>query len=267
MKRILYLSLLLVVPFFLHADHGRNKLNGKWISPYFDTEIKLKVKRHEVKVKGLSRNGWTIFTPVRRNVFEDCSGNRIKINSIHDLVYVNRYRGERIRFVKKGHNHHNHTCNSGCSIGDDYFSYSNNNDYYGGGGYNDNGYNGNGGNYNNGGSGYNGNGGNDYYNDWGNDDSWGYGNRKGDRYRTKDHLDNRFDGKYHVREINQYVTLNRTRNGLRAKRGNSQWVNYTQNRNRKNEYIDQKGNKYLMRSNGDITWKSRDGDVSLNLKK
>ena len=117
MKRMIYLSLLFVIPFFLHADHGRNRLNGKWISPYFDTQIRIKVKRHEIKVKGLSRRGWTYFTPVRRNVFEDCNGNRIRIRNIHELVYVNRYRGERIRFIKKGHRRNNHICNSTCSVG------------------------------------------------------------------------------------------------------------------------------------------------------
>jgi len=243
MKRILYLSLLLVIPFILQADHGRDKLNGKWISPHFDTQIKIKVKRHEIKVKGLSRNGWTYFTPVRRNVFEDCSGNRIKIKSIHDLVYINRYRGERIRFVKKGHNHNNHTCNSGCAIGDDYFAGSGYNDDY-----NDNYYS--------------------YYNnDWHNGDYYGDRNRRKNRNRNNSYSSSRFNGQYHVREIDEYVMLNRTRYGLKAKRGNKDWVEYTQNRNRKNEYVDRKGNKYLVRSNGDITWKSKDGTVSLNLNK
>ncbi len=242
MKRILYLSLLLVIPFLLHADHGRNRLNGKWISPYFNKQIKIKVKRHEVKVKGLTRYGWTYFTPIRRNVFEDCSGNRIRINNIHDLVYTNRYRGERIKFVKKGHNHHNHTCNSGCSIGDDYFSYSNyNNDYF------DDYYE------------------DDYYNDESySDDDWIY---KSSRSNRNNYSNSRFDGRYHVREIDEYVTLSKTRYGLKARRGNSNWVEYTQNRYRKNEYIDKRGNKYLVRSNGDILWKSKDKKVSLNLQK
>ena len=122
MKRMLYLCLLLVIPLILQADHGRKRLNGKWINPYFNKTIKVKVKRHEIKVKGLSRRGWTYFTPIRRNVFEDCNGNRIKIQNIHQLVYINRFRGERIRFIKKGHRHHNHTCNSRCAIGDDFFT-------------------------------------------------------------------------------------------------------------------------------------------------
>lgn len=244
MKRILYLSLLLVIPFFLHADHGRNRINGKWISPYFDTQIKIKVKRHELKVKGLSRRGWTYFIPVRRNVFEDCNGNQIRIKNIHDLVYINRYRGERIRFVKKGHNHHNHNCNSRCSIGEDYFSYqgqqNNYDNYYGDG----------------------------YYDDWGYDDNErGYRDRRNRGSQDRNYSNSRLDGRYHVREIDEYVTLNRTRNGIKAKRGNGNWVEYTQNRYRKNEYIDRQGNKYLVRSDGDITWKSKNGKISFNLQK
>lgn len=245
MKRILYLSLLLIIPFLLQAGNGRNRLNGKWISPYFDTQIKIKVKRHEIRVKGLTRRGWTSFIPIRRNVFEDCSGNRIKFKSVHNLIYINRYRGERIRFIKKGHRHHNHVCNSSCHIGNDFFDhggqgYSNyyENDYY-----------------------------EDYYNDWGQgDDPWRNRDRRGNGNNDFG-LDNRFDGRYHVREIDEYVTINRTRRGLKAKRGNGSWVNYTQNRLRKNEYIDKKGNRYLVRNDGSLTWKNKKGDVSLNLNK
>lgn len=249
MKRMLYFSLLLVIPFFLQADHGRKRLNGKWISPYFNKTIKVKVKRHEIKVKGLSRRGWTYFTPIRRNVFEDCNGNRIKIKSIHDLVYVNRYRGERIRFVKKGHRHHNHTCNSHCAIGNDFFTFHDN----GNGGYWDDGY-------------------------W-DDDSWGNRNGRGNKNnrgnrnrRNNNHGDggfygDSFNGQYHVRELDEYITINRTNYGLKAKRGKGNWVKYTQNRNRKNEYIDNKGNKYLVRSDGQVVWKNRSGTVSLNLRK
>lgn len=246
MKRMLYLCLLLVVPLILQADHGRKRLNGKWINPYFNKTIKVKVKRHEIKVKGLSRRGWTYFTPIRRNVFEDCNGNRIKIKNIHQLVYINRYRGERIRFTKKGHSHRNHTCNSRCAIGDDFFTFSD----HGNGTYYDDDYD-------------------DFYGDF-YGDSWG--NRNNRRNRNNRHgLDNfyhdSFNGQYHVRELDEYITITRTSYGLKAKRGNGNWVKYTQNRNRKNEYIDNKGNRYLVRSDGQLTWKNRNGTVSLNLKK
>jgi len=241
MKRLIYLSLLLTIPFFLHAEHGRDRLSGKWISPYFDTQIRLKINRHEIRVKGLSRRGWTYFTPIRRNVFEDCSGNTIRINNVHDLVYINRYRGERIRFVKKGHIHRNHTCNSRCAVGNDYFSYSQ--------------YSGYGDSY--------------YYDDYNNRSNEGWGDRRENNRNDaiNNYSNSRLNGRYHVREIDDYVTLNKTRYGLKAKRGNDNWVEYTQNRNRKNEYVDNRGNKYLVRSDSEITWKSRDGKVSLNLKK
>ena len=168
------------------------------------------------------------------------------------MVYMNRRSGERIRFVKKGHNHHNHVCNSRCSIGDDYFGHyghSNNHDNYNGDDYYD-----------------------DYYDDWG-DDSWGDRNKRGKRNNRN--RNNTYDGayndglngKYHVREIDEYISINRTRYGLKAKRGNGAWVDYTQNRNRKNEYIDKKGNKYIVRSDNDLIWKNKTGAVSLNLKK
>lgn len=247
MKRILYLSLLLIIPFLVHAEHGRNQLNGKWISTYFNKTIKVKVKRHEVKIKGLTGRGWTYFTPIRRNVFEDCSGNRVKINNIHDLVYVNRRRGLRIQFVKKGHNHNNHVCNSRCSIGDDYFG------NYGGNNYYDDYY------------------GDDYYDDWdygsrNNRNNRGHRNNRNSK-SDKGFYTNGLSGKYHVREIDEYITIDNTRYGLKAKRGNGNWVEYTQNRNRKNEYVDKKGNRYLIRSDDALTWKNRKGTISLNLTK
>jgi hypothetical protein len=143
-------------------------------------------------------------------------------------------------------------CNSQCSIGDDYFGSAN--------GYNDN-----------------------YDNHYGDDnyDDWDYGSRgsrnnrgnrkdRNDRNRNNSDIgfyDNELSGKYHVREIDEYVTINRTRYGLKAKRGKDNWIEYTQNRNRKNEYVDQNGNKYLVKSDDALTWKNRKGTISLNLKK
>ncbi|MEM9545298.1 MAG: hypothetical protein AAGA77_04960 [Bacteroidota bacterium] len=241
MKRIFYLSLLLVLPFLLHANHGRSQLNGRWISPYFDTQIKIRVKRQHIRVKGLTRRGWTNFQSIRRNVFEDCSGNRIRFKNVHELVYINRFRGERIRFVKKGHRHLNHTCNVSCSLGNDNFGYTGPYDSYS--------------------ENYGGN----YADDYGYDDYSGFGGGRSNRDREIN--SSRIDGRYLVREIDEYVTLKRTRNGLRARKGSEKWVAYTQNRYRKNEYTDKKGNKYLVRSDGSITWKSKNGKVSLNLQK
>ena len=243
MKRILYLSLLLIIPFILQANHGRNRLNGKWISPYFDTQIRIKTKRNHIRVKGLTRRGWTNFTPIRRNVFEDCNGNRIKFRNIHELIYINRFRGERVRFIKRNHRNQNHVCNSSCTLGHDFFNYRDNGPDY---------------------PGYYGD---DYYEDWDYNDNW-----RGNSRRNRDQSDwgfgdNQINGRYLVREIDEYVTINRTRYGLKAKRGNGAWVNYTQNRLRKNEYIDKSGNRYLVRNDGSITWKNKSGSVSLNLQK
>jgi len=252
MKRIIYLSLLLVIPFLVHADHGRDRLNGKWISPFHGNTIKLRVKRNKIRVKNLVRRGWTNFRPSYRGTFEDRNGNSIRINNVHELIYRSSCGRERIRFVKKGHVHHNHVCSASCEIGQDYFDfidgcssdYSSNDNYYndGYGSYNDR--------YNN-------------YDRYGNYDE--YGGRWSER--NSDRNSRRLNGEYFVREINEYVSVQSTRNGLRAKRGNRDWVNYRQNRYRKNEYIDDNGNKYLIRSNGDLTWKNNRGTVSLNLSR
>jgi hypothetical protein len=255
MTRIIYLSLLLVIPFLVTADHGRDRLNGKWISPFHGNVIKVKVKRNKVRVKNLTRNGWTNFRPARRGKFVDQFGNTIRIKNVHELIYRSSCGNERIRFVKKGHVHHNHICNRNCSIGHDYFSYQDDNGDYG----YYNGY----GNYNNQGD-YNNN--NDFSEYGGYN---GYSNNRPDRWsnRNEEGLGRQFSGRYFVREINEFVIIEGTRNGLKARRGNRDWVHYRQNKYRKNEYIDSNGNKYQVRSDGSLRWKNKSGSTSLNLSK
>lgn len=246
MRRLFYLSLLLIIPFLVHADHGRKKLNGKWISPFHGKEIKLKVKRNEIRIKNLTRRGWSTFLPSYRGTFEDHVGNTVRIKNIHELVYRSSCGGERIRFVKKEHRHHNHNCNTSCGIENDFFSY--NDGYYGGH--------------------------REFYNEdeyYSNNANSGYENHDdyGGRWSQRNDLRNsqNIGGRYFVREIDEYITIQDTSNGIRAKRGNREWVHYRQNRYRKNEFIDDKGNSYLLRSNGGLKWKNKRGTVSLNLYK
>ena len=243
MTRIIYLSLLLVVPFFVTADHSRDRLNGKWISPFYENVIKVKVNLNKVRIKNLTYKGWTTFRPARHGNFVDRSGNSIKIKNIHELIYRSNCGDEIIRFVKKGHVHHNHVSNSNCGLGQGYFSYQDDFRDYG-----DNGNN------NNNGDSY-------YYS--------GYTNNRDDRWpiRNVERRNRSIEGKYFVREINDYVVIKNTIYGLKARKGNHDWVTYRQNRYRINEYIDSKGNKYHVRSDGSIFWKSKSGFISLNLIK
>jgi len=253
MKRIIYLSLLLVIPFLVNADHRRERLNGKWISPYHGKEIKVKVDRHDVRIKNLTRRGWSTFRPGRKGKFIDIRGNEIRINNFHQLTYRSNCGTERIRFVKKGHNHHNHVCNRSCGIGHGFFYYSN----------------GNGGHDNDRYGGYLDYGSYDRYDRYNDHNGYSSNNRRNDSWsnRSEKRATNRINGRYYVREINEYVVIEDTRNGLRAKRGNQDWVNYNQNNYRKNEYLDQKGNRYQVRSDGSIFWKNKSGSTTLNLNK
>ncbi|MEE9440138.1 MAG: hypothetical protein V3V14_14125 [Saprospiraceae bacterium] len=255
MKKIMYLSLLLFVPYFLSAGHGRDRLNGKWVNTVFNQTIKIKVKRDYIKVKGLSHHHrhWVEFTPIGRSTFEDCDGNTIHIKSIHDIVYTNRRYHERTRFTKKNHHHHGHFCGSGCRIENDYFNYNScevysNNTFYG----NNEHYN----NYNY--DGYN----NGHYDEYTIEDTYKTRRPKNNRFNK---YSNPLSGTYYVREIDEYVTLKISNRGLKAKRANGNWVYYNQNRYRKNEYLDKNGNKYLILNNGNIKWKSQDESISLNL--
>jgi len=257
MKRIMYLSLLLIIPFLAIADHGRDKLNGKWISPYTGQVIKLKVRRDHIKVKGLSRRGWTTYDIIGRHTFEDRNGNLIHLRNLHDLIYKERYRRKRIKFVKKGHLHHNHNCGSGCNIGNDYFFFRDNNSCTADSDYG--------------------------YSSWTtykrHDDY--YGGRRGDTYDDyregrgdRDYYDDYHDdrsrssipnGRYFAREIDEYIEIRSTRSGLKARRSGRDWVEYRQNRYRKNEYVDNRGNTYITLSDGSLQWKKRIGGATINL--
>ena len=247
MTRIIYLSLLLVIPFLASAEHGRDILNGKWISPFHRTEIKVKVKRNEVRIKNLTKRGWTSFRPVDRGMFTDRVGNTIRLKNVHELTYRSNCGSDRIRFVKKGHIHHNHVCTNSCRLGYDYFSHTDNYNNHGNDGY----------------------GNHSEYNRYG-DDYYGYNHDRDDRWSSQENRtsnNRRLNGKYFVREIDEYIIIEDTRDGLRAKRGNKDWVNYKQNKYRKNEYIDNRGNRYLIRTDRSITWRNKSGSISLNLAK
>jgi len=240
MKRIFYLSLLLVIPFLASADHVGEFLEGRWINPYFGEQIKIKTKRNYIRVKGLPRQrGYQDFRPIRRGVFEDHFGNRLYVESQHEVDYVDRYTRDRITFLKRGFHEH-HVCNSACR----------------------NGY----GSYNDG-----------YYNNHP-DRNYDRNRNRNNRNRNHDRYDDRsyngygynnlgINGRYFVRELDEYVVIEKTHRGLRAQRKGEKWVEFTQNEIRKNEYIDREGNKYNVRLDGSMYWTSKSGKTTFNLSK
>jgi|GEM_PF-6800208 len=242
MKRIIYLSLLLVIPFLLKADgYDRQLLNGKWFNPDNGDRIRLKVKRSSIRVKNLTRRDWVKFRKVGRRKFMDRAGNTIKLKNRHKLVFRSACGNRRHVFFKKNSYHQGHTCGQGCGFdqgnhGTSYYSHTDYGDDYGGY-YSDRNY------------------GNDrqseYYN------SWSYDERD---------ARNDLSGQYYVREIDETVVIRMTNTGLKAKR-NGKWVQYNQNRYRKNEYKDLRGNTYHVRNDRSLVWRSRNGDVKLNLRK
>ena len=237
MRDILYLSLMLLLPSFLIANHGRDQLNGKWISPYHGQQIKLKVKRNRIRVKNLTSRNWSTFRPTRTGLFVDRNGNRIRIQNVHELIFRSSCGTERITFVKNDHNHHNHFCTDRCTFENAHFSYRDVVPYE------------------------------EYQNHT--DQRYNEVYDRNDRWynRSGQNSNGQLSGRYYVREIDEYVTIEGTRDGLRARRGDRDWVTYRQNRNRKNEYVDTDGNRYLVKSEGRIVWKNRTGTVTLNFSK
>jgi len=118
MKRILYLSLLLVIPFLAKADgYDRALLNGRWINPDNGDRIRLKTKRSSIKVKNLTRRDWVKFRKVGRRTFMDRQGNTIKLRNRHKLVFRSACGTRRHVFFKNDGYHRGHTCDHACGFG------------------------------------------------------------------------------------------------------------------------------------------------------
>jgi len=73
--------------------------------------------------------------------------------------------------------------------------------------------------------------------------------------------------RFHVRELDEYIDIEFTSYGLRARRSERDWVEYKQNRYRKNEFKDHRGNRYIRLDDRTFRWKNKHGDRSLILSK
>ncbi len=274
MKRILQLMVLVLLPYLAKADHRHSPLNGYWYNSTHHISVRLHAKRTYIKVKGLRRTffrRWLIYRPIDYNVFKNRYGDIIILKSLHHFVFIDFRNGSRLHFIRKGFFHHH--CTSACHIGYDYFEYDTYGDYgscghYGGWDESDEwgypyGYDGEYGT-----SWYD----NEYDTSWYDDDDYVYRGKKNNNHPKRQNYKKRqksasFGGQYYVREIDEYVTLIPTQEGLKARRKNGEWVKYKRSGKDRNNYVDSKGNKYVIDSPKNIKWIGKSGEVILNLSK
>jgi len=92
--------------------------------------------------------------------------------------------------------------------------------------------------------------------------------RQGNSYQPRDRdywRQSSYRDSYYVRELNETIYLQTRGDQLRAKRQGGEWVYYSQNPYRKNEYRDYRGNRYIISGSESYTWVSNAGGDVLHM--
>jgi hypothetical protein len=250
------------------------KIDGYYYNPKLRESIRIIEHRNDVIIKGLfSDNRISRFDRIERNTYEDRYGNLL-ICEDRNTIKLKRWRTrDYIRFDKidehRGRNdwYRYHDYDDNC---DDRNRHSGYDDRYRDDRYRDNRYRDE--------KGYN----DRYYND-------NYRNDNFDRYPKDDKRKNIPDynnSDYQSRSIDfsnsrligtwegknrsfGTVAIIDTRDGLKAKfSGTTNWVTYTKSTSRPNEYIDDRGNRYIFDEDNDGKWFPSDKDKKvIELKK
>ena len=209
MKRILYLSLLTLLPAFLMAEENLSSIQGQWVSTRGNTVISIDFYNGYLLVNGLNRNSRRKYAYHNRNTYRNRSGDIIRVNGRRQIVFNGANCGRNLVFTR----------------------YKRNNNLRG----------------------------NNYNNDY-NYDSY---SRDNNNRRDIDYL----SGEYFAREIDQYISINRTAEGLRARIGNGKWVSFRQSATNSDQYVDHRGNTYRLRNDGSLRYVSYDREIIINLSK
>lgn len=79
-----------------------------------------------------------------------------------------------------------------------------------------------------------------------------------DRNQYEDRFTMRLEGRWRADLIRDYVYIEETRNGIRAKIGrDGRWTNYTVSRYNARKYVDDRGNVLLINGDQSLTWQGR----------
>lgn len=98
-NKIFTLSLLLVLPFLMSANH----IEGKFTSTDHHVRVKIKDYRHGIKIKGLVSRHYVKFRYVRTNTYADYYGNMVKVVGPHKVVFRSSNWSDKISLYRQGH--------------------------------------------------------------------------------------------------------------------------------------------------------------------
>jgi hypothetical protein len=234
-------------------------IDGYYYNPRLHESIRIIEHNRDVVIKGLfNDNRITRFEKVRGRTYEDRYGN-ILVCEDRNTVKLKRWRTrDYIRFDKvddhRGRDdwHRYHDYDDDCDVDrrydDRYDNRHGHHEHYD----------------------------NRRYDNYDSKDKEYKSDRKNDYYRGDQSIafnsgsSTRFVGTWDVKNGNyNSVAIIDTREGLKAKfSGTTNWVNYTQSQSRSNEYIDDRGNRYIFDRDDEGKWFPADkGKKVIDLKK
>ena len=243
------LSLLFLTFSNTEARHRFDFLEGKFTSPQFGDQVRIKAIRGGIKVKGLNRTrGWLRFYTRRGSLLRPEYGRgMIEVVGPHRIILKRNRSSRGIHFVKKPRK--GLVCNMSCCSSRWNQRDRNRYDRYDRRGYDDR---------------------FDYYDGYGQYDDYYYDDKL-DRRNNRDRRSRDFSfnlepylGEWYSNELRKLVIIEKSgSNEIRARvSGSQRWTIYRLNGR---QWEDDRGNTYTLESNDVLVWRKRNGKEVLRL--
>ena len=228
MKHLILLLGFLIGPFTASANFSLD--DGKYYNHAIEKKVRINCKSNSIKAKGLVNYDWTKFRHRGHREFVDRRGNSIRIIGRNTFEFRARGRNHVVVFHRDRlvDRIEHEIFNNGCSS-----SCATNCTIHHG--------------------------------------HPSHGGHSGDYgYSNGGHIDGRgLEGVWATSKFDDDVIIERTNEGLRAKLlGSSRdWTYYRQDSYDKKEYIDNRGNRYVVRSSREMVWYPKQGGSPVVLKR
>ncbi len=229
MKNTIAILGLLLFPFIASANFSLD--DGKYYNRSLDKRVKINCTNNSIHIKNLVSYDWRKFKRRGHRLFEDRHGNRIRVIGPNTFEFNSRRTHRVLVFQRVSFGDRvacSISCGPGCgACGGDFRPAP---PVY------------------------------DDYRDYGS--SQGRPNRP---YSSNSGL----EGVWSNSRYNSDVIIERTNEGLRAKiiGSNREWTYYRQDSYDKKEYYDNRGNRYVVRSPGELVWYPKEGGSAITMRK
>ncbi len=218
MKTLLLFLGIFTTPLFLSANYSLD--NGRYFNHRLDKKVKVDCDARSIEIKGLTHYNWVRFRKFGPGKFSDRRGNHVRVIGRNSFEFIPR-RGPRVVFHRDNigaqWNHSYNHRNVGCTS-----ACGANCSIHRGQG------------------------------------QRGYDDRYDDRYDRRNGYDSfaTLEGVWASSQFDTEVIIENTSEGLRAKflGSNRSWTYYVNDLYDKDEYVDDRGNRYVRRSNRELVW-------------